>query len=331
VLAIGPVQLDSNVFLAPMAGHCDLPFRLLCRELGGVGLASTDLLNSRSVLRSAPQALKLSATCDADTPLCMQLYGNDTDPLPEAAIWAIEHGAKIIDINMGCPQDKVAKKNGGSLLLCDPDRTLALTRRIITAVEGTGVPVTAKVRLGWCRQTVVAPELARGLEQIGVAAVTVHGRTTDQKFKGAVDLDGIAAVVDAVESIPVIGNGDIKVAQDAQRMIAYTRCSGVMIARSAMRTPWMFHQIDTLLRTGVCPPPPGHLEKLRVIRRHLELILQWSDERTAVHQFRQRISWYGKTMGHVKGLKETIRTSTSSDQMFEVIDRWIAQATLAAA
>lgn len=326
MLSIGPVRLRSRVLLAPMAGYCDLPFRLLCRELGGIGLASTDLLNSRSILRGAPQAMRLAATCDEDDPLCMQLYGNDTDPLPEAAAWAVDHGARVIDINMGCPQDKVAKKNGGSLLLCDPDRTLVLADRIVDAVRGTGVPVTAKVRLGWCRQTMVAPELARGLEQIGISAVTVHGRTTDQKFKGVVDLDGIRAVVESVHSIPVIGNGDIKTPQDARRMIDSTGCDGIMIARAALRTPWMFSRIDTLLRTGICPPAPGHLEKLRIIRRHLELILRWSDERTALHQFRQRISWYGKTMGHVKGLKETIRTASSSGEMFDVIDRWIDRA-----
>jgi tRNA-dihydrouridine synthase B len=123
MLQIGSVQLDSNALLAPMAGHCDLPFRLLCRELGGVGLASTDLLNVHSILRGAPKAMKLAATCEADSPLCMQVYGNGDDPLAEAGLWAVDHGAVIVDINMGCP---VAKKHGGSLLLCNIDDTVRL-------------------------------------------------------------------------------------------------------------------------------------------------------------------------------------------------------------
>src|SRR5688572_24405481 len=181
-LKIGNVQLRTPLLLAPMAGFCDLPFRILCRELGGVGLASTDLLNCHSILRGTPRALELAATCEADRPLCMQLYGNSEDPLPEAARWAADHGAVIVDINMGCPVDKVAKKNGGSLLLCDVDLTVRLAERIVRAVRDRGVPVTAKVRLGWDRNRIVAPRLAVALENVGIAAVTVHGRTTEQMF-----------------------------------------------------------------------------------------------------------------------------------------------------
>jgi nifR3 family TIM-barrel protein len=217
MLRIGPVNLDSPILLAPIAGHTDLAFRLLCRELGGVGLASTDLLNCHSLLRGAPGAMALAKTGPDDQPLCMQLYGNHSDPLPDAARWATDHGAVIVDINMGCPVDKVAKKNGGSLLLCDPDQTARLTERIVRAVEhhtGGTVPVTAKIRLGWDDSCIVAPRLARLLETAGIAAITVHGRTTVQYFKGEVRLDGIAEVVAAVDSIPVIGNGDIREPED---------------------------------------------------------------------------------------------------------------------
>jgi nifR3 family TIM-barrel protein len=322
-MKIGPVQLRTPMLLAPMAGYCDLPFRILCRELGGVGLACTDLLNCHSILKGHPRALQLAATAPADQPLCMQLYGNCRDPLPDAARWAADHGAVIIDINMGCPVDKVAKKNGGSLLLCDVGSTVRLAESIVKAVRDRNVPVTAKVRLGWDRTRIVAPRLAAMLENIGIAAVTVHGRTTEQMFKGQADLDGIAEVVAAVKSIPIIGNGDITEPEHVTRMMTHTGCAGVMIARGAIRTPWIFARAEQLLRTGIAGPEPSQLEKMCIIRRHLQLLLEHLGEHDAILCLSRRISWYGKTMGHIKPLKEAIRMATSTRQMFEALDLWI--------
>ena len=322
-LCIGGIELDSPALLAPMAGHCDLPFRRLCREHGGVGLASTDLLNSHSLLRGSPRALALAATCEEDQPLCMQLYGNAEDPLPDAARWAVDHGAVIIDINMGCPVDKVAKKNGGSLLLCDPDSTVRLASRIVDAVTPlTGTPVTAKIRLGWDDSRLVGPELARRLEDIGVAAITVHGRTTEMRFKGSVRLDGIGEVKAAVDSIPVIGNGDIRCAADALHMVRSTGCDGVMVARGALRRPWIFEQIRSLLVDGVERPDPSFRERIDCIERHLDLILEHQDERMVLHRLRSGIARYGKTMGHVKPLKERIRNASSSDEIRSALHDW---------
>ncbi|MDP6986627.1 MAG: tRNA-dihydrouridine synthase [Phycisphaerales bacterium] len=316
MLQIGRLTLDSNALLAPMAGHCDLPFRLLCREFGGVGLASTDLLNVHSVLRGAPKAMKLAATCEADAPLCMQVYGNSSDPLPEAGLWAIDHGAAIVDINMGCPVDKVAKKHGGSLLLCDVDDTVRLAERVVEAITPrTGAPVTAKIRLGWDDGRIVGPELARRLEQVGIAAITVHGRTTEQMFRGQVRLEGIAAVVDAVDSIPIIGNGDIHTAADAAAMIERTGCHGVMVARGALRKPWLFKQIQAKLRDGGDLADPSRQEWLTMIERHLDLILEHRDERAAIHRLRSGISRYAKGMHGVWQLKDQIRSANSADDI----------------
>jgi tRNA-dihydrouridine synthase B len=323
MLRIGSVQLDSPVLLAPVAGYTDLPFRLLCRELGGVGLASTDLLNAHSVLRERPTALRLAATNHADRPLCMQLYGNADDPLPEAARWAVDHGAVVIDINMGCPVDKVCKKHGGSLLLRDVDSTVRLAERIVTAVARENVPVTAKVRLGWDEHSIVAPELAARLERAGIAAITVHGRTTAQRFKGVADLDGIAAVVAAVDSIPVIGNGDVGEPADAIRMMRVTGCAGVMIARAALRSPWLFRRTAALIRHGTAPPGPKLADKLRTVLRHLELMLEHDNEPRAVRCLNQRISWYGKSMGHIKPLKERIRLSVDAAEIRAALSEWI--------
>lgn len=320
---IGPVQLKTPLLLAPMAGYCDLPFRILCRELGGVGLACTDLLNCHSILRGTPAALKLAATNQADQPLCMQLYGNCDDPLPQAARWAADHGAAIVDINMGCPVDKVAKKNGGSLLLCDVDSTVRLADRIVKALEGTAVPITAKLRLGWDRSRIVAPQLAVKLENVGISAITVHGRTTDQFFKGTVDYAGIKEVVDAVGSIPVIGNGDITKPQDATRMMRLTGCKALMIARGAIRAPWIFQQIQTFMEQGQAGAEPSQAAKIRIMLRHLELLVEHLGEKEAVLCMNQRVSWYGKTMGHIKPLKESLRLARSSRQMRTTLLNWL--------
>ena len=188
-MQIGSFTLETPLILAPMAGITDLPFRLLCRELGGVGLACSELLNCHAIVRGVPAIREKAAPHPDDTPLCVQVYGNINDPLPRAAAWAAEQGAKTVDINMGCPVDKVCKKNGGSLLLRTPGRTATLAKQIVDACEPT--PVTAKVRLGWGEDECIAPELAQRLEESGVAAITVHGRTTHQMFRGKADLDGI--------------------------------------------------------------------------------------------------------------------------------------------
>ncbi|MDE0889622.1 MAG: tRNA-dihydrouridine synthase [Phycisphaerales bacterium] len=341
MLSIGSLQLDSRVLLAPIAGHTDLAFRLLCRELGGVGCAYSDLLNSRAVLAGTEKSMTLASTGPGDEPFGMQLYGAPHDPLPEAACWAVDHGAAVVDINMGCPVDKVAKKNGGSLLLRDCPSTLDLVERIIAAVDRHSngrIPVTAKVRLGWDEDSIVAPRLARDLESAGIAMVTVHGRTTVQRFKGCANWDAIGEVVSAVDRIPIIGNGDVIEPNDAVKLMRHSGCAGVMIARAAIRKPWIFRQADAAVRLAGLDcsdsqhdrsdlerrvKEPALLEKIRVIRRHIDLCGEHSDARSAAELMRQRISWYGKSMGHVKPLKEAIRTAPDLEAMRTAVDRWI--------
>lgn len=359
MLRVGRVELPTRVLLAPIAGHTDLAFRLLCRELGGVGCAYTDLLNSRAILAGTEKSMLLASTAPGDEPFGMQLYGAPHDPLPEAAVWAIDHGAAIVDINMGCPVDKVAKKNGGSLLLRDCPSTVDLVERIVAAVErhaGDRVPVTAKIRLGWDDDSIVGPRLARDLEQAGVSLVTVHGRTTVQRFKGCANWQAIGEVVAAVDRIPVIGNGDVVEPDDAVRLMRLSGCAGVMIARAAIRTPWLFRRADAAIRLaeaagelGVAPgvsadglatpdaaerrdlerrfAEPTLLEKFSAVRRHVELAAEHQNERVAAELMRQRISWYGKSMGHVKPLKEAIRTAPDLDTMRRACDRWIEWAS----
>jgi tRNA-dihydrouridine synthase B len=179
-LSIESLNLATNLLLAPIAGYCDVSFRLVARSCGGVGLACTDLLCPEGVLRENFRSMQLAATCEEDSPLAMQLYGGDVERLCEAARWAEDRGADVIDINMGCPVDKITKRDGGSKLLCDPDRTLRMVERVKRVLRHT--PLTAKLRLGWDDSCIVAPSLAARLEDAGVAMVTIHGRTTEMRW-----------------------------------------------------------------------------------------------------------------------------------------------------
>lgn len=321
-LKIGHVQLATNLLLAPIAGYCDLAFRLVARSCGGIGLACTDLLCPEGVLRENKRSMELCATEAADSPICMQLYGGDVDRLCEAAMWAEDRGAHIIDINMGCPVDKITKRDGGSKLLCNPDHTLKMIEKIKSVLLRT--PLTCKLRLGWDDSSIVAPYLARRLEEIGIAAITIHGRTTEMRFSGNVRLDGIAAVVAAVKRIPVIGNGDIKSPQDALRMMEYTHCAGVMIGRSALSRPWIFRDTWSYLNTGVIPHAPAIEEKCRLIREHFYNLCRTRNERVAVLEFRKRISWYAKTMNPCRCLRDPMRVIDSVSDFEEVLAEFIA-------
>jgi nifR3 family TIM-barrel protein len=256
----------------------------------------------------------------------MQLYGNAEDPLPEAARWAIQNGAQLIDINMGCPVDKVAKKNGGSLLLRDCASTLGLVEKVLAAVESESngaVPLTAKIRLGWDDDSIVGPTLARNLERVGVSAVTVHGRTTAQKFSGSANWRAIGEVVAAVKDIPIIGNGDVQDPQDVCELMRVSGCSGVMIGRASLRTPWIFAHAKQLLDTNTAANEPSFNDKCHVILRHIDLLEELTDPAYGLRTMRQKISRYGKTMGHVKSMKEAIRTAADFDTMRQAIRPWI--------
>ena len=223
-MRFGPLHLSSNLFLSPLAGYTNLPFRLVVREIGGVGLCTTDLVNARSLIEKNPKAFKLIETSPADSPLAVQLFGSVPEEMRDAALMVEARGAVSVDINMGCPVKKVCKVGGGSAMMTELDKTSALVLGMVNAVK---IPVTAKMRLGWDDDNLTAPDLARALEDVGVAAIFVHGRTREQGFTGTVNLAGIRAVVQAVKTIPVIGNGDIITPEAAKTMLDETGCAGV--------------------------------------------------------------------------------------------------------
>ncbi len=327
MLRVGSVQLKTNAILAPVAGYMDLAYRLVVRSVaaigcrpgdvggpgdvgdgtyGSVGLTCTELLCPQGILRLQEQQTRSwrSELSADDRPVCMQLYGADASVLAEAARWAEAQGAAVIDINMGCPVDKVTKKNGGSALLCDPLGTVALARKVVEAVS---IPVTAKIRLGWDDQTLIIDKLPAALCDVGIAMLTVHGRTTEQMFKGSARLDGIARTVEAVKrhhpDVPVIGNGDIESHTDAARMIAVTGCDGVMVARGAMGRPWLFREIAYHLATGDEPAPLPRVERARLVLRHFDLVRQFRDDRYAVMTMHKRIPRYSAHLQPWPGLR----------------------------
>lgn len=359
----GLVSLDSNLMLAPIAGWCELAWRISVRELngiggehvGGLGLACTDLLNPQGLVGGRDAARDLARTNDLDQPIGMQLYGAEPEILAQGAKWCADHGASVVDINMGCPVDKVCKRMGGSKLMCDLPRTFEIFEAVREALPDS-IPLTAKMRLGWddeAHQDGVACELAVGLCNRGAACITVHGRTTEQKFKGTCDHNGIKRVVDAVREatgqydgtidggVPVLGNGDIKSAMDVIIMRRNTGCSGVMIGRGAFGNPWVFRQawglqkridelgIDWFDDEGIAAIDSSDLDptdddRLEFVRSYFERMIEYRDVKHAMHVIGMKISWLGRTInaGHCRDLKEGVRISKTPEQVLAAIEDW---------
>ncbi len=349
----GLVSLESNLMLAPIAGWCELAWRVSVRQLGGVGLACTDLLNPQGLICGRDAARDLARTNNLDQPIGMQLYGADPETLAQGAKWCAQHGASVVDINMGCPVDKVCKRMGGSKLMCDLPRTFAIFEAVRDALPDS-IPLTAKMRLGWdnqARDKGVACDLAAGLCERGAACITVHGRTTEQKFKGSCDHEGIKRVVEAVRDatgeyergtgVPVLGNGDIKSPMDVIIMRRNTRCSGVMIGRGAFGNPWMFRQAwglqqridalgidwfddDAIHQIDISDLEPSDDDRLDYVRDYFLRMIEYRDVKHAMHVIGMKIRWLGKTInsGHCRDLKEAVRLAKTPEEVLNAIEAW---------
>jgi tRNA-dihydrouridine synthase B len=320
-MRLGPYTLSSNLFLSPLAGYTNLPMRVTVRELGGLGWATTDLVNARSLLERNRTALQLVASSPEDRPLAIQLFGSVPEEMRDAAVMCQELGAQSVDINMGCPVKKVVKIGGGSAMMTELDKTAALVRGMIAAMK---IPITAKMRLGWDDDNLTAPDLARVLEDTGVAAIFVHGRTRAQGFSGTVNLAGIRAVVAAVKKIPVIGNGDITTPLAAKHMLEETGCAGISIGRGAFYDPWIFRRTEHYLRTGELLPEPDFAERLRVLRRHFERYCEFYGEEHGARLFRKVAPWYAKRFGPAKPFKQRIITIASRGDFEAAVTEYLA-------
>lgn len=322
-LCLGNLTLASRYVLAPLAGYTNLAFRLVVRELGGVGLATTDLVNARALLVRSRKTMELIHTSPQDRPLAVQIYGSVPAEMRDAAQWLESYGVSSVDINMGCPVHKVCKGGGGSALMCDPASTVALVRTVVEAVR---IPVTVKMRLGWDASDLSAPFFAREFERAGVAAVTIHGRTREQGFGGTVCLDGIRAVVEAVERIPVFGNGDVRTLADAERMFLHTGCAGIAIGRGALLNPLFFRQLHSWEATGVPGPGLTFRERTRVMERHYRLLVEYRGEHFGSLTFRKVANWYCKVLRPGRVIQQRLVQISRVADFEEILDQIRQQA-----
>ncbi len=290
-LQIGDITIKTPLALAPMAGHSNYALRRLCRELGGCGLVCTELISSNIVKNSRERALQRFDWRRDERPIAVQLFGVDPRTVAEAARVVVDHGADIVDINMGCWVPKIAKRGGGAALLRDVKAATAVVEAVVKAVDA---PVTVKVRSGFEDGVVTAIPFAAAAEAVGAQAVAVHARFAGQGHGGEADWEVIAAVKDAVRHMPIIGNGDVHSGADARRMLDSTGCDGVMIGRAALGHPWRFRQIAHYLETGIELPEPSRSERALIALRHAKLTLENTrlPERVALREMRGQISKY---------------------------------------
>ncbi|MDN5331870.1 MAG: tRNA-dihydrouridine synthase [Tepidanaerobacteraceae bacterium] len=308
------------IFLAPMAGITDLPFRLICKEFGA-DVVITEMVSSRGIYYGDPKTESLLAVDPGEHPIGVQLFGND----PEFFFHAIEkikdRPFDFINVNMGCPTPKIVKNGDGCALMREP----ALAREIIReSVRASRVPVTVKIRKGWDDEHVNAVEFSKMAEESGAAMVIIHGRTREQFYSGKADWDIIRRIKEAV-SVPVIGNGDVFSAKDALSMLEQTGCDGVMVGRGALGNPFIFREIKHYLKTGEKLPKPTLEERKLVIYRHLDLALNFHGEKIGLLEMRKHIAWYLKGLPHSSAIKQKIQRSNKVDEIKSLLEEYFVR------
>ena len=301
-----------------MAGYTNLPFRALVRTTaGGVDYTVTELVNARSLIEKNSEALRLVRLSEEDIPCGVQLFGNVTQEMAEAARIAESHGSSFIDINMGCPAPKIFKNGGGSALLAQPEAALKLVEAVRQAVK---IPVTVKMRLGIEPYDLVASDLALMFQDAGVQSITIHGRYRSQGFGGDVSLEGIAAVVQAAQKIPVFANGDVTTLENARLMLAKTGAAGLSIGRGALYNPWIFKEIKGNLSIN-----PSFQKRLEFMTRHLETMAQLYGEGSACSQFRKIAPFYTRRMGPAREVNRQISHCTSIAQFHQIMEDYLKE------
>lgn len=302
-------EVDNDVFLAPMAGVTDLPFRLICKELG-CGLLFTEMINAKALCFDDQKTKKMLNILEEELPVAIQIFGSEPEYMGRAAKILNEYPNAILDINMGCPAPKVIKNGDGSALMRNPE----LARKVLNAVvSNSEKPVTLKIRKGWDSESENALEIAKIAQEEGISALTIHGRTREQYYSGKADWNIIKTLKDELD-IPVIGNGDVCSIEDAIEMKKLTNCDAIMIGRGAQGNPWIFKEIDHYLKIGEKLAKPTKSEKIETAIKHIELSVKEHGEYVAVREMRKHIGWY------IKGMKNSARYRDEINKMEEVKD-----------
>ncbi len=317
-MKIGNLELKNRVFLAPMAGVTDMPFRILCREQG-CGLVYTEMVSAKGMHYADEKSARLTLLDEGEKPGAVQIFGSEPEIMAEVAEKLNQSDAAVIDINMGCPTPKITKNGEGSALMKNP----RLVGEIVRAVsEASSKPVTVKIRKGWDDLSVNAVEIARIAQENGACAVAVHGRTREQQYSGKADWEIIKKVKQAL-SVPVIGNGDVTGPKEAKRLFEETGCDAIMVGRGAQGNPWIFSQINRYLEEGVLIPGPTSREKIDTIIRHMNMLIEHKGEKTGILEMRSHIAWYIKGMRDASYTKQKIFKMTRKEEIISLLQDFL--------
>ncbi len=313
-MKIGNITLENNIILAPMAGVTDKAFRQITKPFGP-GLMYTEMVSGKGLLYKNKKTEKLLDVSENEGIVATQLFGHDPEIIAETALSAQENGAMIIDINMGCPAPKIVNNGDGSALMKFPElagRIIAETKKKIS------IPLTVKFRSGWDEDNINAVDFAKIAEENGADAITIHGRTRKQFYSGQADLDIIKSVKSAV-TIPVIGNGDINSGKSAKNMLDYTGCDAIMIGRASQGNPWIFREINHFQDTSSELPPPSIDEKISLMLKHLDLLIEYKGDRIGVLEARKHMAWYLKGVKRGPAMRELINKASTKTEMVNII------------
>ncbi len=308
---IGNVEIKGKAVLAPLAGVADRAMREICLNYGAA-MVTTEMVSAKGFTMNDEKSKSILRLSEDEHPAAIQLFGYEPETVAEAAKKALEYGPEIIDINMGCPAPKIVNNGSGSALLKNPQLAEDIARAVVKAVD---IPVTVKYRVGWDPEHNVAVEMGKRLEDAGVAAITVHGRTREQMYAPPVDVDSIRAVKAAVTSIPVIANGDVRDGLSAANLIAATDCDAVMVGRGAMGRPWVFHQINAFLDGEHNLPEPPVSERMRVMMNHATLLCKYKGDFIGMREIRKHAAWYIKGVRGAAQFRTQINTVESMEDL----------------